>query len=254
MANRAETRESSVLLALAELDRLEHSRRAFSDRKRELLETSKGQARSLTELRARLERERPKAWARRRARQVRRHERLMAAEREAAAHAVAEQVAAHERRMTEHARELEAKRRRLVELESIPEVATPGRKLLEWCTPLATAAMVALLFAVVTHEDEASADTPMHVQVDDADMETPFAGTVLVPAAAPMPEAPEAPEATPEKKTTKKSTKKSTTKKSTTKKSTTKKSTTKKTTKTDSSSKSGRKNPLVLDFGEDPLG
>lgn len=251
MADRAETRESSVLLALAELDRLEHSRRAFSDRKRELLEASKGQARSLTELRARFERERPKAWARRRARQVRRHEQLMAAEREASAHAVAEQVAAHERRMTEHARELEAKRRRLVELESIPEVATPGRKLLEWCTPLATAAMVALLFAVVTHEDEASADTPMHVQVDDADMETPFAGTVLVPAAAPMPEAPEAPEAAPEKKTTKKSTtKKSATKKSTTKKSTTKKS----TTKTDSSSKSGRKNPLVLDFGEDPLG
>ncbi|EDM76882.1 hypothetical protein PPSIR1_24689 [Plesiocystis pacifica SIR-1] len=245
MAKRAETRESSVLLALAELDQLEHSRRAFSDRKRELLEASKGQARSLTELRARFEGERPKAWARRRARQDRQHEQLMAVEREAAAHAAAEQVAAHERRMTEHARELEAKRRRLVELESIPEVVTPGRKLLEWCTPLATAAMVALLFAVVTHEDEASADTPMHVQVDDADMEAPFAGTVLVPAAAPMPEAPEAPEPAPEKKTTKKSTKKSTTKKSTTKKS---------TTKTDSSSKSGRKNPLVLDFGEDPLG
>jgi hypothetical protein len=158
--------ETSVTLALAELDRLEQARANFLSAKRAARDQLGRQEREIEDLRARLLAERPRAWTRvRRARD--RHFEQQARMR---AQLAAEQTAAFDQRMAAARVELEHKRHRLAALEALPPVVVrPARRVLEWSVPAAATVLVAFLGMFAVGETEAEAGAPQ-VLVDAAPM------------------------------------------------------------------------------------
>ncbi|NVB38746.1 hypothetical protein G6O69_12975 [Pseudenhygromyxa sp. WMMC2535] len=251
-----QSRESSVTLALAEIDRLEHDRAEFAAARASGVALAERRARELDELRERLEAERPRAWARARARATREEQLELRARELQLTHA----AAAHELEMARLATELEAKRRELSVLEALPVVDTPARKLLEWSMPVAAAGLLALFGATLIHEDEAVAAS----SIDPWVLADSSAATVSALPAPLIPTQVEAPEPAPEPAAAPSPASESKSSKSKSSKSKSSKSKSTKTTKSKDSdegkSKSTpgtnpRSNPLELgDFGGNPLG
>ena len=150
MTSKRNPRESSVAVALAEIEALERARAEFAGSKREAGELLRRQARDIDTLRERLEAERPRVWAR-----VRRREaRARLARARALADESARQELEHRERLARHTAELDAKRRYLAELESELQLERPGRRLLEWSLPVAAVGMVVFMAMGVLGEDE----------------------------------------------------------------------------------------------------
>ena len=230
--------ESSVLLAFAELDRLERARAGFVADKHAARAKLTLQADQIDELRARIEAERPRAWARIRRADA---ERRSARER-AAAEALAAAELAHRERLVRIEAELEAKRLRLAALESNRPVARPGRRVLEWSVPMAASVLVAFLGFTLLGEDAAEAAAPAALIESDAPAMEPAFGP-LVPLAAvevaPAPEpAAEVSEPEPSKPKASKP-----------------KASKPKTSEPKASEPKKHSNPLIIgDFGGNPLG
>jgi hypothetical protein len=237
--------ENSVVLAFAELHRLERDRAAFVDAKRAANEQLGRQAREIETLRSRLLAERPRARARIQREQARL--RRMREREEAALLARAESE--HRERLALYQAELEAKRLHLATLEATPSTKPPARRVLEWSVPAAATALVAFLGFFALGEEQAVAqaadpwDTFELLNAEEPVFQAPSAATI--PYAAPLPE-PVMPEPKPEPKSGKKKSgkKKSGKKAKESKKPKTKKPVVKK-----------RSNPLELgDFNGNPLG
>ena len=177
--------ETSVLLAFAELNRLERARAEFAAAKDDARAKLVRQADQIDELRARFETERPRAWSRvhRASADARRLRERAAAE------ALAAAEVAHRERLVRYEAELDAKRLRLAALESNPVVERPSRRVLEWSMPAAATALVAFLGFTFLGEDaaEAAHRTTM-IDADVVQMEPIFAP--IVPLAEAEAEAP----------------------------------------------------------------
>jgi septum formation topological specificity factor MinE len=151
-----ESRECSVVVAFAELDRLERDRADFAAAKQAVSASLTRQRLELYLLRERFEAERPRALARAR------RERLRVARihEQARARAQAEAELAHLERLSQLRVNLEAKRLRLAALEADAEerVEPIGRRMVQWSVPVAATALVAFL-GLAIFDDEATAQT-----------------------------------------------------------------------------------------------
>ncbi len=167
MAKEQARSETSVALAMIELDRLERERLTLETMRREARATATVQAEQLRELESLLEAERPRAIARR-----------CRAEREQAGRdrADAEQRAVarrseHEARMAELERANAERRARLQALELANAEAPPRRpssSVLEWLTPVACLALTALFGYAIVRDQPATAvpGESTHVMLD----------------------------------------------------------------------------------------
>ncbi|PRQ00577.1 hypothetical protein [Enhygromyxa salina] len=242
-----DTQDCSVVLAFAELDRLERDRASFASAKRAATQHLEQQGRDIDELRGRLVAQRPRAWARVRREQAdrrSRHDRAMTE--------MADQIEAlHRERLACYQTDLEAKRLRLAAIESMPVVERPGRRLLEWSIPAAATALVAFLGFTLLGEEDAVARVADPVDVSALSSSEPGAEVGIdepEPAPAPEPEPEPEPEIEPEpepepeaKPTPKPQPKKKTTKP--------------KAKPKPASTDSKRSNPLKIgDFDGNPLG
>lgn len=195
MTTKHDTQDSSVVLAFAELDRLERDRADFASAKRDATARLVQQASDISELRGRLLAERPHAWARVRREQADRrmihdHARIELA---------AQTQALHRERLACYQAELATKRLRLATIEAMPVVERPGRRLLEWSVPAAATALVAFLgFTFAGEEDAvARAADPMDTQAL-SNVQDPPAASFDEAAPEPEPEPELEPEPEPE--------------------------------------------------------
>ncbi|KIG13140.1 hypothetical protein DB30_00518 [Enhygromyxa salina] len=192
-----DTQDCSVVLAIAELDRLERDRAAFASAKHGALRRLDQQASDINNLRGRLLAERPRASAR----VQRQQDNLRMTQARTRAKMTAQAQALHHERLARYQAELEAKRLRLATIESMPVVERPGRRLLEWSIPAAATALVAFLgFTFIGEEDAVAraADPADLIAVTEAQASEADNVDELAPEAAPEPEPEPEPEVEPE--------------------------------------------------------